>query len=127
MPWAAGGFKLVSNPSAAPSIGTYAGLWVAHTFVEQSFAVVWSAGLLIVARDYFNTKPGRLGRVIIGAAYTVYIIHPMYVTLFGRALYAAPPTMTLVANALAISPMVVTASWLTAAAIKAIPGTGRVL
>jgi glucan biosynthesis protein C len=121
--WIADGFALM-GPGTRPAVR--AAVLVARTFVEQSFAVVWSAGVLIAARDAANWRPGRLGGVIIGAAYAAYVIHPIFVVLFARALYLVP-TKTLVTNALAIAPLSVVSAWLAAAALKAIPGVGRVL
>lgn len=100
--------------------------WLLRTFVEQSFAVVWSAGLLVVFRDALNARPGWLGRQIIGAAYGAYIVHPLVIAVFARALmgFYFPSYMV---NAVAISVPVVVVSWLVAAGLRAIPGAHHVL
>ncbi|KAF6252118.1 hypothetical protein COO60DRAFT_1628649 [Scenedesmus sp. NREL 46B-D3] len=102
--------------------------WLLRTFVEQSFCVVWSAGLLVLFRDAFNVQPRWLGRHIINAAYGAYIIHPPVIILFARAvmgLDAVAPSAVI--NAAVISLPVVVCSWAVAAAVRAIPGFDRVL
>lgn len=102
------------------------GYWAFHTFVEQSFAVVWGAGLMLFFREVLNSKPGRLGVIITGAAYVAYLVHPVFVTLFGRA-FAKFEFWSILVNAVVLSYLTVPASWLVAAGLKAIPGANKVL
>lgn len=106
--------------------GAQLAAWLWRTFVEQTFAVAWSAGLLLLFREQFNIKPGRLGRQVIAGAYGAYIVHIPLIGLFAAAMMplAAP---SLVVNATAISVPVVVAAWAVACALRAIPGADRVL
>ncbi|KAI8472354.1 MAG: acyltransferase 3, partial [Monoraphidium minutum] len=103
-----------------------AGVWLMRTFVEQSFAVVWSAGLLMLFRDFLNKRPNAVGDVINGAAYGAYLLHPAIIPLYAAALipFWYP---SFVVNAIAICVPVVGTTWLLAAGLKAIPGVDRVL
>eukprot|EP00882_Tetradesmus_deserticola_P001577 GHRQ01001701.1.p1 GENE.GHRQ01001701.1~~GHRQ01001701.1.p1 ORF type:complete len:291 (-),score=92.83 GHRQ01001701.1:1130-2002(-) len=119
---------LLNRMSMQFGIGPFLGSWLLRTFVEQSFCVVWSAGLIVLFRDAFNIQPKWLGRHIVNGAYGAYIIHPLMITLFARALMgldAVAPSA--VVNAALISPLVVVSAWLVAALVRAIPGLDRVL
>ncbi|GBF89937.1 hypothetical protein Rsub_02641 [Raphidocelis subcapitata] len=120
--------NIVLHPAMAMQRGDGAFLlsWFLRTFVEQSFCVVWSIGLIVLFRDAFNARPGKWGSQIIGAAYAVYIVHPLIIMLYARALM--PITFTsFVINAAAISAPVTITSWLVGAGLKNIPGAHRVL
>jgi hypothetical protein len=109
-------------------MGPFMGSWLLRTFVEQSFCVIWSAGLLVLFREAFNIQPKWLGRQIINGAYGAYIIHPPIIILFARAvmgLDAIAPSAVI--NAAVISLPVVVCAWTVAAAVRAIPGFDRVL
>ena len=93
---------------------------------EQIFAVALSTGLLIVFRERANVAPGSWGAVIIGAAYTVYIIHSVVLFALTRALAGLWPIHRLLQFAVE-APIAIALSWLFAAAIKALPYAGRVL
>jgi hypothetical protein len=57
---------------------------LAHGFLEMAFGVVWGAGWLVLFRELFNAKPKKFGSIVIGAAYGVYLIHPIFITLYAR-------------------------------------------
>lgn len=112
------------SPTAGGSVGvTYL---VTYTLWEAAFGLTWAFGLLVIFRQHVNRKPGRLGAVIIGAAYTVYVIHPLVIVIWFRALIGVVGVswllMAFVASALAVP-----SCWVVGAAIKAVPGAGRVL
>lgn len=100
--------------------------WLLRTFVEQTFAVTWSLGLLMWFKGAYNFKPGPVGRQLIGGAYAAYIVHMVVIPLFARALmpFRFPSG---VIYALAISPMAVITSWVVAMGLRAIPGADRIL
>jgi hypothetical protein len=100
--------------------------WLLRTFVEQSFAVVWSVGLLVVFRQAYNVKPNWFGLQFINGAYGAYLVHPVIIILYARALMPFPFPSAVV-NAVAISPPTVLTSWLLACLLRAIPGADRVL
>jgi hypothetical protein len=106
------------------------GALVAHVlyqkFASWAFAVVWGTGMLLLFRELFNHAPDRLGKQLIAGAYGAYIIHPLFIPLWGWALRAVP-FLTLAGNAIAVSPLVVISSWGFTAAVRCIPGTQRVL
>jgi hypothetical protein len=104
----------------------YALMWIMRTFVEQSFAVVWSVGLLVVFRQAYNTKPNWVGRQYVNGAYGAYLVHPVIIILFARALMPFPFPSAVV-NAVAISPPTLVVSWVLACLLRAIPGADRVL
>ena len=97
-----------------------------YTAFEQFFAVGWSAGLLILFRERVNFAPGQWGAVVIGSAYTVYIIHTVVVFSLTRALSGLWPIHRLLQFAVE-TPIALVVSWLAAIAIKALPYAGRVL
>jgi hypothetical protein len=104
----------------------FAGSWVLRTFVEQSFCVVWSAGLLMAFRDGLNLRPNVFGEIINGAAYAAFLLHPVIIPLYAAAIMGFTfPSM--VVNACAISAPVVITAWLLGAGLKAIPGAHRIL
>jgi hypothetical protein len=57
---------------------------LAYGFVEMTFGVVWGVGWLVMFREMFNSKPKKFGVMLIGATYGVYLIHPIFITLYGR-------------------------------------------
>lgn len=107
-------------------VGPFVGTWFLRTFVEQSFAVVWSAGLLILFREAFNARPSWFGGQVIGAAYGAYIFHYLFISLFARA-FMAVLAPSAVINAACIAGPVVVSSFTVAAAVRAIPGMNRIL
>jgi hypothetical protein len=100
--------------------------WLLRTFVEQSFAVVWSVGLLVVFRQAYNVKPNWVGRQYINGAYGAYLVHPVIIILFARALMPFPFPSAVV-NAVAISPPTLIMAWVVACLLRAIPGADKVL
>lgn len=100
--------------------------WLLRTFVEQSFCVYWSIGLLVVFRLAYNTKPGWVGRQYINGAYGAYLVHLPLVFLLARA-FMSFSFQSAVVNAVIIAPFAVAGSWLIACALRAIPGADRVL
>jgi len=118
------------GPVADPKTkeGLFFFYWAIRTFVEQSFAVVWSVGILVLFRDNFNVKPTWLGRQIIGGAYGAYLVHMPTLMVFARAfmpLAAMWPTYVIAAVAISL-PSVFT-SWLIACLLRAIPGADNIL
>jgi hypothetical protein len=113
---------LLTHPSKSGRLRNLA----VFTLWEQFFACAWTAGLLVTLRERANVRPGRVGAIVIGAAYATYIMHPMVVTGL-MAGFGAIPGMTWAARALAMAPLAVLASWAMGAALKAIPGASRVL
>ena len=97
-----------------------------YSVFEQVFAVTWSAGLLILFRERVNFAPGQWGAIVVGAAYTVYIIHPVALYALTRALAGLWPIHRLLQFAVE-TPVVILVTWLVAAAIKALPYAGLVL
>eukprot|EP00878_Enallax_costatus_P023029 GHUV01024478.1.p1 GENE.GHUV01024478.1~~GHUV01024478.1.p1 ORF type:complete len:194 (+),score=33.37 GHUV01024478.1:756-1337(+) len=99
-----------------------------RTFVEQSFCVVWSAGLLVLFRQAYNIKPNWLGLQIIGAAYGAYIVHQIFIAIYARAFMPVAVAFTShVLTAACISSPVLISAWLFAMALRALPGAKRVL
>lgn len=99
-----------------------------RTFVEQSFCVVWSAGLLILFRQAFNVKPNWFGGQIIGAAYGTYIVHQVMITIFARIVMPIAAAFTShLLTAAVISGPVVFSAWGVAIALRFLPGAKRVL
>jgi hypothetical protein len=130
--WALAGWipnvLLLSRMSLQFGMGPFMGSWMLRTFVEQSFCVVWSAGLLVLFRESFNVQPKWLGRQLINGAYGAYIIHPPIIILFARAVMGLDAIVpSAVVNAAVISLPVVVCAWAVAAAVRAIPGFDRVL
>jgi hypothetical protein len=100
--------------------------WLLRTFVEQSFAVIWSVGLLVVFRQAYNIKPNWFGAHCCNGAYGAYLIHPVIIILFARALMPFPFPSAVI-NAVAIMPPTVLTAWLLACLLRAIPGADKVL
>lgn len=100
--------------------------WLLRTFVEQTFAVVWSFGLLALFKGSFNNKPGRVGRVLINAAYGAYIVHMVLIPLWARA-FMPVRLQSGIMYAACISGPAVLSSFGVAAALRAIPYMDRVL
>jgi hypothetical protein len=107
-------------------VPAYVLLWLLRTFVEQSFAVVWSVGLLVVFRQAYNSKPNWFFTQYINGAYGAYLVHPVIIILFARALMPFPFPSAVV-NAVAISPPTLVVSWFVACLLRAIPGADKVL
>ena len=106
--------------------GVMAAVWIMRTFVEQSFCVIWSSGLLMWFRDFLNKKPNTFGEIINGAAYAAFLIHWPIVQLYAASLISFwYPSATV--NAAAISVPVVVTAFLLGAGLKAIPGAHRIL
>jgi hypothetical protein len=57
---------------------------LAYGFFETTFGVVWGIGWIVMFREIFNHKPKKFGLIVIGATYGVYLIHPIFITLYGR-------------------------------------------
>jgi hypothetical protein len=120
--------NVVLNSAMAMKLGegAFAASWLLRTFVEQSFCVVWSAGLLVLFRESFNMKPSKVWLHIVNAAYGAYIVHPLVIALFTRAI-APIAFATSVCSAVAISGPVVITTWVIAIAARAFPWADRVL
>lgn len=106
--------------------GVMAACWILRTFVEQSFCVIWSCGLLMSFRDVLNKRPNTFGEIINGAAYAAFLIHWPIVQLYAASLISFWYPSAAV-NAVAISAPVVFTAWLLGAGLKAIPGAHRIL
>lgn len=100
--------------------------WALRTFVEQSFCVVWSIGLLVVFRMAYNVKPGLIGTRLVTGAYGAYLVHPVVLILFARVLMAYSLPSAVVNAAVIALPSVVT-SWLLAIMLRMLPGADHVL
>ena len=94
-------------------------------FFEESFAVLWSVGLLVFAREKVNITPNKVGTVIIGAAYAVYIIHPFVLTCYGRAFEVVP--IHAIAKMVIVALLLNITTWPLGACLKAIPYADKVL
>lgn len=94
-------------------------------FFEQSFAVLWSVGLMVFARENVNFNPNTFGAIIIGAAYAVYIIHPFVLTCYGRAFQAV--SVHNIAKMVIVALLLNITTWPLGAGLKAIPYADRVL
>jgi hypothetical protein len=104
---------------------TDAGWKLFWTAVWQGFAALWGTGLLIWARHKWTLEPGAVGRRIIGAAYGVYILHPLVVVAYARGLnMMAMHPLAWIAVMIAL---VVPTTWALSMALKTIPGVDRVL
>lgn len=95
-------------------------------FASWSFAVVWGLGVLLLFRELFNDAPGKVGRQLIAGAYGAYIIHPLFIALWGWA-FMGVRFYTFAGSAILASPFVVASSWAFTALVRCIPGTTRVL
>lgn len=102
------------------------------SFFEQGFAVLWSVGLLVAFREWVNYSPEKLGKLgpaagaVVGAAYTVYIIHPVFVMGLACMLFLVWSVHPLVQIVVEI-PLVIISTWLVAAAMKRLPYAGTIL
>jgi hypothetical protein len=128
--WLLGGWllnvTLHSWMSMQRGAAAFALTWLLRTFVEQSFCVFWSLGLLVLFRQAYNVKPGWAGRQFINGAYGAYLVHLPLVYVFAR-FFMPFPFPSAVVNATIIAPMAVAAAWLVACLLRAIPGADRVL
>jgi len=107
---------------AVPGPFWYQAWW---TFFEQSFAVLWSVGLLVAFRQLFNKQGGRAGVLITGATYTVYILHCFVIVCWSRVFESVP--MPLAGKVTLIYVLAVVTTWPVAICITLIPGARRVL
>lgn len=106
--------------------GTPVGFQAYFAFYEQIFAVFWSFGLLVAFREVVGGRTGgKVGRVIVGAAYTAYILHPLVIVSYDRALI--PLYLQPAAAAAVLAALVVPTTWIVAALVREIPGAKRVL
>jgi hypothetical protein len=126
--WAGWLVNIVLRPMMVMQRGVVAFVcsWLLRTFVEQSFCVVWSIGLLVVFRQAFNAKPGLMGRHMIAGAYAAYLVHPLVLILFARVIMAYPFPSAVVNAAIISLPSVVT-SWLLAIVLRMLPGAHHIL
>lgn len=100
--------------------------WLLRTFVEQSFCVIWSVGLLVVFRLAYNVKPGMFGRLVNTGAYGAYLVHPVILILFARVIMHFNFPSAVINAAIISVPSVVT-SWLLAVVLRMLPGAHHVL
>ena len=107
--------------------GAYTAPWALfYSFQEMGFAVLWSTGLLAFACKFCTCRPSQFwGKRLIGSAYTTYIIHPLFLVLFTLALN--PASLAPLVFFVVMCPLVLLSTWITAAAICAIPGASYVL
>lgn len=106
--------------------GTPLGFQAYYAFYEQIFAVFWSYGLLIAFRDVVaGHAGGKAGAVIVGAAYATYILHPLFIVSYDRALL--PAALPAPAAAAVLALLVVPSTWIAAALVRCVPGVKRVL
>lgn len=114
-------FAPLSIPAGAPQLAVV----YVFMFIEQLHAVCFCYALLSLGRTCFNAKPGRFGALLIGAAYGAYIIHGMFIGLYGRAFESVPwPTVGVF---FAAAPLILVSTWILAIAAKAVPGASRIL
>lgn len=102
-----------------------AGFQLFFALFEQSFAVLWSLGLLALFRARCNRPAGGVGAVVVGAAYGAYIVHPLFLVLSDRALHGSQ--LPAGAKAALATPLVLALSWAAAALARAVPGAAGVL
>jgi surface polysaccharide O-acyltransferase-like enzyme len=96
-----------------------------YSFTQQTFAALWGSGLTMLFAAWANTQPSPLVKRMNGAAYTVYIIHPLIITIFNRAFVPLPLGPAQYIAVLAFPSFFVT--WGLSIAITAIPGVHCVL
>lgn len=149
----AGGKKLYDQWGTQPVSWIVVLYMLYHTFVEQSFGVVWSIGLIILfKKETGNTSTAwpvshgnaasciaaapaaaqpasgehKLVRAVTGAAYSAFVIHTLFIAVYGSAFrhFAWPTTAV---NAAAVFLPVLVSSWLAAMALKQVPGCNHVL
>lgn len=94
-------------------------------FFEESFAVLWSVGLMVFARENVNITPNKVGAIIIGAAYAVYVIHPFVLTCYGRAFEAVH--IRNIAKMVIVALLLNITTWPLGAGLKGLPYADRVL
>lgn len=98
---------------------------VVISYQEMGTGVLWSMGLMVVAREHWNWEPGVAGRQVVGATYGTYILHPFFIVLFTRSLlgWDLPPVRFLVV----LSELVLPSTWVVAVVLRQIPGARRIL
>lgn len=100
------------------------------TTFEQTFAVIWSIGLLVSFREHNDVPSSIYRNQLVGSAYVAYLIHPLIVFSITRVLTLAwlPfGSFTLLIHILITMIVSVPFTWLLAIAIKFIPGAGKVV
>jgi glucans biosynthesis protein C len=107
--------------------GSSIGFQAYYAFYEMIFAVFWSFGFIVAFRDTIGGRSGgRAGAIIIGAAYTAYIIHTVFIVAYDRALL--PLGLPLPAGAAVLAVLVTPSTWIVAAAFRElVPGAKRIL
>ncbi|KNE58909.1 hypothetical protein AMAG_04446 [Allomyces macrogynus ATCC 38327] len=93
--------------------------------VEQAYAVTVSAAILMIFRDRYNGAPNRIWMRLIGAAYAVYIVHPLVVA----PLYVPFMSWAVVGwfKWIVLFVLATLLSWLIGVAAKLVPFADRVL
>ncbi|KAJ3373184.1 hypothetical protein GGF31_001176 [Allomyces arbusculus] len=93
--------------------------------VEQAYAVTVSAAILMIFRDRYNGAPNRIWMRLIGAAYAVYIVHPLVVA----PLYVPFMSWAVVGwfKWIVLFVLATLLSWLIGVAAKLVPFVNRVL
>ena len=97
---------------------------------EQTFAVIWSLGLLVTFRERLSAPPSKLWAAVIGSAYAAYLIHPMAVFSFTFIFtlgWSICGPFSLLVHILIVGLFSVSMTWALAIAVKLIPGSGKVL
>lgn len=109
--------QILSSPSTS---------WLLFdSFITQVWAVLFSIGLLVVFRQHLNTKPGKFGQLIINASYAFYILFPLVLVSLTKAFESVPlHPFAFVAIAW---PLTVVGGYMVGAAVRALPGAGRIL
>lgn len=126
--WAGWLINVTLRPAMVGQRGlpAWIGTWLLRTFVEQSFCVIWSIGLLVVFRRAYNIKPRLFGQYVINGAYGAYLVHMVVLILFARVIMSYSFPSAVVNAGIIALPSVVT-SWLVAVLLRAIPGAHHVL
>jgi hypothetical protein len=126
--WAGWLLNITLRPAMVMQRGVTAWLltWLLRTFVEQTFCVIWSVGLLVVFRLAYNHKPGTFGDLVNTGAYGAYLVHPVVLILFARVIMSYPFPSAVINAAIISVPSVVT-SWLLAVVMRMLPGAHHVL
>lgn len=109
-----------------------------YAVFEQTFSVLWSVGLLILARDHLHrfeapegTRASLVGALAHSAAYAAYLVHPLVVYLLVRGLTAMWPIdqagWNVISHALVLCPLALGGTWALAVGLKAIPYVSAIL
>jgi glucans biosynthesis protein C len=101
--------------------------WQSVTYVlwDSIFAVGMSMGMIVFFRRYFN-QPGRLGQFLSKHSYTVYIIHPLLLTILAAIVLKGVALPTLLKFILAVV-IAVPLCFAIAYLVRKIPYADRVL